>query len=406
MKLKLKNLFVLITIFAADLIFAQNNPLQNNSLLEVSLTPFEKEIFSADELNSIQIIKTALEFSLCDTELQTAKEILIQYENLEKEVLTFFAENNFSDEQKGEYILQKIHSSVLKKYQINSTLLDDTFINGNYNCVTASILYFAVAKAAGLSVSGFETPVHAYCSVFAGGKEIQVETTNPFGFAPGTKKIIEKTENSQKYTYVPKKYYSSSRKVSEKAFASLTGKNLASLMNDKNDYQNAIPLAVKRYYFLEGDSEQKTARSDLDVLLSNYAVMLSRQKKYETSLGFLIDAKEKFTFTQNLQKSYDNTFYNLIAETLNEGNDEKVLAFFEKYQIHSSQKNSAYLKNLINTQITKKKESLYHNKVVPLFNSQKYSEAREVLLEALKELPDSSLLKKDLSLVERVLQNR
>ncbi|MBQ0051928.1 MAG: hypothetical protein KBT11_07680 [Treponema sp.] len=357
-----------------------------------------------EELTPEEIIQTALEFSLCPLDSEEAKVCLSKFKFLLKTVKGPRFEN-LNERERAEEILTFLYEGVLFKYVEHSTKMNTTLFTGEYNCVTASLLFMSLARAAGIRVKGQETKIHAFCTAYIDGKNYDVETTNPFGFNPGERKEVARTENSRKYTYVPKKYYAGRHEVSDRAFATLTGKNLAADMNDTEDYDSAIPLEISRMRFLEAtnDDEAKTARNDLDVLVGNYAFTLNKKKKSEEAIEYLETVTQKFGKSTELQRIYDNSVYNSCVDLLNSDKESEALDLFEEKKANMSSQMQYSVSKMITNQIQKNHETRAHNSVVPLFNSGKYSEAKKILEEALKENPTSNLLRKDLNMVNRAL---
>ncbi len=80
--------------------------------------------------------------------------------------------------RRAEKILVFMHEELmLGGYQLEQTTMENLFSNGRYNCVTATILYCCLGRAAGLEVRAVELPGHAMCWVKTERGEIDVETT-------------------------------------------------------------------------------------------------------------------------------------------------------------------------------------------------------------------------------------
>ena len=206
-----------------------------------------KESYSADE-----IFKLALLFSQCPLDSELGIKCLEKFETIKTDV-TSASFMELQEKERGREILKYLYQNYLKKYNLDQTRVDVALETGYYNCVSSGILYLAVAKAAGLDVRGQRTTQHAFCSVYVpsetDGKaiKIDVETTNPYGFNPGTKETIENQENIKKYYVVPKKFYSNRSEVSDGIFAGLIAGNICSECIRQSDYIRAVPLGAARY---------------------------------------------------------------------------------------------------------------------------------------------------------------
>ncbi len=360
------------------------------------------EVFKKD-LTPLQIIKTAVAYSLCPPESEEGRACIEKYKSLEAAAKRKFS--SLPQKDAAEKLLYFMYESALYRYRLNCAKISTTFVTGEYNCVTASILYLALAKSLGIQTEGQLTELHAFCSVYINGQKIDVETTNPHGFNPGERKTVSQTANSKKYATVPKKYYAGRREVSDRAMATLTGKNIASDLNDSGDFETAIPLDVSRYYFLKAyeDPEVKNALDDLDTLTGNYVIELNKQKKCGEAVLFLDDVSKKFGVSAARQKSYDNSVYNGTVNLINSEKERESREFFETYRDRATPAMQTKLDGMITTATIRNHEVRAHNAVVPLFNSMQYQEAKKILEKALKENPDSQMLKRDLQMVNRAL---
>ncbi len=338
-----RNLLFLLLFTVTVLLFAQTD--------FPSLEPlfiYEKE---GEPLSGEDLIRAGLEFSLCPAESENGRQVLSQYKALEDAVLS----PEIADlplMERGEKILTLMYEKLLRQYSSNQTRVDVMFLTGSYNCVSSSLLYFALAREAGLQVAGQETPEHAFCTVYIDGKKIDVETTNPGGFNPGVKKIVEQTEKSTRYFVVPKKYYAGRKEVGERKFVSLVGRNMVSMMNDRSDYAHGIPLSCARMVFV-GDAVARDAaavREDFDTLAGNYAIDLDqRQKESEKALDWLDSVYARWGASAELQKKYNTIAYNCAVNFLNKKDYAQARQAFDRHKSNLTQKNAASIEVMIYT---------------------------------------------------------
>ena len=183
---------------------------------------------------------------------------MMQYLLLKNEVEKYSDLNQY---EFGEKILELMYENVLTKYDLLSTEIQVMLTAGKYNCVSASLLYLALATDCGLDARVQETEKHAFITLYLDdGQKIDVETTNPYGFNPGKKKELPQGNNSvsKKYVTVPKNYYSNRKEASKLKAISIIAKNRCKLMGDKRDYKNAIPLGASAYLFVQNEKEMKS----------------------------------------------------------------------------------------------------------------------------------------------------
>ena len=197
----------------------------------------------------------------------------------------------------------------------------------------------ALAKAAGLEVRGQKTSEHAFCTVYIPGskagqyKKIDVETTNPYGFNPGSKETIENEDKIQGYYIVPKKYYANRQEVSDSVFAGLIAGNLCAAYIEKDDYESAVPLGAARYELVKNEDSKPVTqvRRDFDVLASNYVnVEAPDAQSFLEILDWFTGFIDRWGMTDYLQKNMDNGFNNFLVYCFDEKNYELAVAVYEK----------------------------------------------------------------------------
>ncbi len=280
-----------------------------------SLEPLFVSEKTSSEYSSLQIIEDSLRFSGCTENSSAWQDCVEKYNSLQAKVADS-AFQNLPEIQKAEKILSIMYENLLVQYREKQTRLDVMFQNGTYNCVSSSLLYMALAKSAGLSVVGVKTPAHAFCSVFADGERIDVETTNPLGFNPGRTQILEKNGNSTRYAVIPKKNYSNRRDVSEKTFISLVGANLTSFYVEKNDYKNAVPMGATVLLFRNGenDFEISDAKDVFDVPALNFSVILEKNGLYAESVEWILAVSARYGMDSRIQDSLNVALNNAVAD--------------------------------------------------------------------------------------------
>jgi tetratricopeptide (TPR) repeat protein len=94
-----------------------------------------------------------------------------------------------SARERAEAIHAFLHDRVLGEYRTEASNLSGTLDSGVYNCVSASVLFVALAERCGLTTHAVQLPEHVRCEVMADGIAMPIETTsqnssaNPPGFA-------------------------------------------------------------------------------------------------------------------------------------------------------------------------------------------------------------------------------
>ena len=94
--------------------------------------------------------------------------------------------------ERGEYVLRFMYKNYLRQYSLNQTRLDTLFDKGTFNCVSSSVFYLILGVSVNLDIQGVMTHDHAFVTLHihdgVNVQEIDVETTNKYGFDPGTQK--------------------------------------------------------------------------------------------------------------------------------------------------------------------------------------------------------------------------
>ena len=185
----------------------------------------------------------------------------------------------------------------------------------------------AAAKAAGLEVRGQKTPLHAFCSVYIKDKKtgkkhrIDVETTNPYGFNPGSTGTIENEQNMTMYYVVPEAEYSDRQEVSDKIFTGLVANNLCVDYLDNEDYFSAIPLMAAFYNLVinEKSAAQQQIRDDFYGISCTYMFNYTSDIDSLTSTEYAEIIKWFASFIKQwgqndvMQGNMDSAFNNLLV---------------------------------------------------------------------------------------------
>jgi hypothetical protein len=201
-----------------------------------------------------------------------------------------------------------MHKKFLKSYSLTQTRIDTILSNGRYNCVSSAVLYLILANAVNLEVKGVMTRDHAFITVYAGGEApgelmaaIDVETTNPYGFDPGTRRDFhDDFGRLTGFAYVPARNYRDRTTISALELISLIFSNRIADLEGRKRYAEAVPLAVNRTRLLadrrDGVSSSifEDPEKDLVERLLNYGASLVNAGKEEEGLRWAALASGKY----------------------------------------------------------------------------------------------------------------
>lgn len=184
----------------------------------------------------------------------------------------------------GEAILALAHKRFFRRYVEAESRLDAAVLDGRYNCVSSSALYLILAWEAGLEVGGVITKDHSFCVIQDGIRSIDVETTNPYGFDPGSKKEFHDSFGRVTgYSYVPPSDYRRREHVDGRHLMALILWNRATLLERSGQWAQAVALAVDAYTY----SPSEGSRIQLEDRLYNNAGALLNEKRWHEALPFL-----------------------------------------------------------------------------------------------------------------------
>jgi len=156
--------------------------------------------------------------------------------------------------EKAEFILGFMHKNFLKSYSLNQTRIGTLLSNGRFNCVSSAALYMILCESAGLHARGVITKDHAFTTLHIGESDIDVETTNPYGFDPGNRKeFSDQFGRVTGFAYVPARNYRDRQTIGQIELISLILSNRIAELESRGNYAEAVPVAIDRAALLMGD---------------------------------------------------------------------------------------------------------------------------------------------------------
>ncbi|TFG83995.1 MAG: hypothetical protein E4H20_04270 [Spirochaetales bacterium] len=209
-----------------------------------------------------------------------------------KEEAILLAANESDDYRLGEAVLALAHKRFLKRYVEAESTLDAAILDGRYNCVSSSVVYLILARAAGLDVFGIVTRDHSFAALkLRDGRLVDVETTNPFGYDPGSKKqFMDSFGRTTGYAYVPPSDYRNRRAVGSRHLIGLIAWNRATLMERGGDHIGAIELAVDAYAYMADDE----ARTYLGDRIHNAVALLLNARRWTDAITLMERAERSY----------------------------------------------------------------------------------------------------------------
>ncbi len=419
---KLKYIIIVMgSLMFFNFLHAQNNNNHAAFWKKISLWP--------ETLSATQMMEASLAASGVYGEAQQS---YIDYYNRVKKSIDFSS---------PEKILSSMHVNFLKgNYSAMQTQLDVLLKKGTFNCVSSAILYMILVKQAGFSVRGIQTQDHAFCMV----QNVDVETTNPYGYNPGTKKEFSNSfSHVTGFIYVPPTKYHQRNAISDKQMVSLIFQNRISILLRQRKFKEGKQLAEMSWIFYPSKSNLHV----LSTTVEDVAGELNNKHLFDEALKMVVSFSKKFNIDE--QKIITTLLDNkatILAASKNLAGMQKMLSEWHSYltkkQISFLEKNIV-LQNIQNnidkilndksksageryftvyiyitklpseqqslTQLHKMKDMYYHNWTAAVHNdfahavnSRQFKKAQLILEEALKKDPSNKTLQHDLkSLLSR-----
>ena len=158
-----------------------------------------------------------------------------------------------------------------------------TIGQGNFNCVSATILFHCLARRCGLQVVAVESPAHVHSRILAGGASFDVQTTAPDGLSPG--RAGAGRQGSSFGVRLPVATDTPPRVLSDVQLVAMVFYNRGVEMLRREQFPAAVAAnEISRRL----DPQSETARGNLLAALNNWSVTLCRAGQFERSLQMLL----------------------------------------------------------------------------------------------------------------------
>ena len=399
---------------------------------ELTPLPLSQQLANLREPLPVEtIVDAALEFSGASTTAAAAAK-----DRLTGLLLKFRAEVvDVSDQGAlAERALTFLHRNLFTSYSVTQTRVDTALESGVYNCVSSAVLYLALARSVGLSVSGVRTTDHAFDSVLVNGQQLDVETTNPYGFNPGARK--EFTDSFGKvtgYTYVPPANYQDRRTIGEKELLSLILYNRVSEYMDGRQFKDALQPAVSAFTLMGTEETRKV----MSIAFSNYVTWLGSRQEYSQAAQFMDAVRASFGGIVAIDQSRQDVYHNWVVSLMDARQYPDAESLLAQPAVRTALDDSdwtALSVALVQRQaqeegdsggamaaaevlagglkklgrqpaLLQNYEAYVHNAFALLINARRPVDAKAVIDEGLLVYPDSRMLQQDLDLARKALRS-
>ena len=286
--------------------------------------------------------------------------------NSTKESLNNFIKNlrlekikNKKLEKQIAYVVKEVNEIILDKYSEKADF-SNLFINGEFNCVSASALYAMIFDEIGLHYSIREQPNHVYIIADPGGVNTPIETTNPVnGFKPistsekkefvdnlrAYKLISENEYNNYSVEEIYERYYLNDAHVDFKALISFQYYNKALFLMEQSKFKEALNEVLKAQ-FLNYSERNKSVIANICVRYLDlkkdysdtemqefmcYYFRFAGDYIMDENLNFILqDIGNKYVLLANEYEIFKKT-YGIFLNTKNDVEKKKLGATFLYY---------------------------------------------------------------------------
>jgi tetratricopeptide (TPR) repeat protein len=403
--------FVLAPIFAAMALCSW--PLQAQDFLS-GASDLEQELFKDAEdktLDHFTLMEAA--FIVSGVPDRQALEQQVELFEYMVEKLAKGLDSEAGDYERAKTVFTILHKVLFKKYDLYAVDMPSVFARGDYNCVSATIVFNALLNRLGIRTAVVLVPSHAYSMVHTEQGAIEVETTSPKGFDPARtmdeyRKLLKQYnlaggaydvqgDKRTLDTALVKEVQGEKTIVDNVTLVAIIYSNLAAARIRDNDSRSALALFM-RASALASDNEY--FRSNRDALLNNLVVDLIEKGQYPMAIGVAHRSRELPGLSEQ--------FHTRILKWL--------VYAYSRYSVdlQASQQFSGAVTVLKNGLIDVPGDStLAHNLKaayikwgITLMNSGDHRNSCNVMLTALKLYPDQSIVHNNyLAVVQRYVRS-
>jgi hypothetical protein len=197
-----------------------------------------------------------------------------------------------SSQASGEALLVYLHGSAgpFRRYLAKQTRIDVLLDSGTFNCVSSAVVYWLAAGAAGLDVGAVGTRDHAFCTVRANGREVDVETTIAYGYDPGRRQDFRDAFGKVTgMVWVPAGNYTTRQALDFRHLLGLVLQNLAADAQERRDDLSPVGLAWDSAALVGLEA----ARPLLSTAYHNRAAGLNASGDYPGAMAVVLAAESR-----------------------------------------------------------------------------------------------------------------
>ncbi len=223
---------------------------------------------------------------------------------------------------------------LLREYTLNATTLIDVIETGRYNCVSATIVFTLLAARVGLDAHPVLVPSHARAAVRIGGRQVPVETTEPYGFDPSEAERRQILRRFRADVDAAPSY--ADEQATDVDFIALLGAvytNASTLRSQEGNVAAAVAVAGRADLFVSPADRVVLSRFRIG-LLNEMAVESSQRGHRADAVTALEEARRLATQADDVafvDESLTAVALAWIHEIRDSADDATVLAFADRF---------------------------------------------------------------------------
>jgi tetratricopeptide (TPR) repeat protein len=241
-------------------------------------------------------------------------------------ISTFDSEKFLSrkNDKKVKAIYDDVHAAFFRKYELENHF-EDIFINGYYNCVSATAMYAMVFENLKIPYVIKEKPTHVYLIAYPAQERIILETTTPVGgsmainpqFKQSYVKILrdQKLISASEYSAAnvnalfDKFYFGDDKDISLTELIGIQYSNQGIYLSQNKKYAEALMEFKKSYMFYPSD---RVANMMLGTAYELFHERQSKDSLHAATLGFMARFQKYGITNEMIKGEYSNVVQDLL----------------------------------------------------------------------------------------------
>ncbi len=219
-----------------------------------------------------------------------------------------------NESKKAEKLLLSLHERFLKRYRETANTVSGIFQTGEYNCVSASLLYAISAQMLGIPVRLNLYTRHARPEVLVDGEWVEVEVTSPLGYNIRQKPQVQ--QDFVRLTTFANESVPVAILTNTTQWYALWYANEVYFQIQRRSVSNAFQFALRA---LELDKQVFLVRTNAIGAYQEYTSFLAARRLTNEALAVLEEGISLFPENQILSNNYRVTIYQMMLDALGSG---------------------------------------------------------------------------------------